>query len=153
MINVLLDTNILVYLSRSTDTDGLIEFIATEGANLYVSVVSVAEIRSLAIRNKWGPARLNLIESFWDKINIVEITQLYVNAYAQIDAYAQRLNPDFVDYPFATPRNMGKNDLWIASLAALLGLVLVTTDSDFEHLDNVFFSVRKINPSEFKRFK
>jgi len=48
---------------------------------------------------------------------------------------------------------MGKNDLWIASLAALLGLVLVTTDSDFEHLDNVFFTVRKINPSEFKRFK
>jgi tRNA(fMet)-specific endonuclease VapC len=47
---------------------------------------------------------------------------------------------------------MGKNDLWIASLAALLGLKLVTTDSDFDHLHKVFFEVRKINPEEFIQF-
>jgi tRNA(fMet)-specific endonuclease VapC len=47
---------------------------------------------------------------------------------------------------------MGKNDLWIASLAALLNLKLVTTDADFDHLHNVFFEVRKINPSEFVQF-
>jgi tRNA(fMet)-specific endonuclease VapC len=151
-MNILLDTNILVYISRAKDTDSVINFIATEAANLYISVVSVAEIRSLAIRNKWGAPRVNLIESFWDRINVVEITQIYVNAYAQIDAYAQRLNPDFVDYPFATPRNMGKNDLWIASLAAILNLELVTTDSDFDYLHNIFFPVRKINPAEFQRF-
>ena len=39
----------------------------------------------------------------------------------QIDAYSQRLNPNFDSYPFDTPRNMGKNDLWIASAAAFLG--------------------------------
>ncbi len=151
-MNLLLDTNILVYISRAKDTDSVIDFITADGANLYISIVSVAEIRSLAIRNKWGAARRNLIESFWDSVNIVEITQLYVNAYAQIDAYSQRLNPDFIDYPFATPRNMGKNDLWIASLAALLGLELVTTDSDFDHLHNVFFPVRKINSADFQHF-
>ena len=85
-------------------------------------------------------------------MNIVDINQLYVNIYAQIDAYSQRLNPDFVNYPFDTPRNMGKNDLWIASLAALLGLQLVTTDGDFDHLNNVFFPVRKIDPEEFNKF-
>ena len=151
-MNFLLDTNILVYISRAKDTDSIIDFIAADGANLVISVVSVAEIRSLAIRNKWGTSRRNLIESFWDRINVVEITQLYVNAYAQIDAYAQRLNPNFIDYPFATPRNMGKNDLWIASLAALLGLELITTDSDFDHLHNVFFPVRKISPIDFQPF-
>jgi tRNA(fMet)-specific endonuclease VapC len=43
-----------------------------------------------------------------------------VDIYAEIDAYSQRLNPNFKDYPFDTPRNKGKNDLWIASLAALV---------------------------------
>jgi tRNA(fMet)-specific endonuclease VapC len=151
-MNVLLDTNILVYIARTKQTDSVMDFIAPGEANLYVSVVSVAEIRSLALRNNWGIPRRKLIENFWDRVNVVEITQLYVNAYAQIDAYSQRLNPGVADYPFATPRNMGKNDLWIASLAALLGLQLVTTDADFDHLHNVFFSVRKINPVEFQRF-
>lgn len=151
-MNLLLDTNILVYIARTKETDGVLEFIAPGGANLYVSVVSVAEIRSLAIRNKWGIRRLKLIEDFWDKVNVVGITQLYVNAYAQIDAYAQKLNPGFVEYPFATPRNMGKNDLWIASLAAILNLELITTDADFDYLHDVFFPVRKINPGEFQRF-
>ena len=95
--------------------------------------------------------KAQLIESFWEKVNVVEITQIYVNVYAQIDAYAQRLNPDFVDYPFATPRNMGKNDLWIASLAAILNLELITTDADLDYLHNTFFPVRKIGPSEFQR--
>lgn len=45
---------------------------------------------------------------------------------------------------------MGKNDLWIASTAALLGLTLVTTDSDFDHLNGVFFDIRKIDQAEFK---
>jgi hypothetical protein len=47
---------------------------------------------------------------------------------------------------------MGKNDLWIASLATPVGLKLVTTDSDFHHLHNVFFEVTKINPTEFVQF-
>jgi tRNA(fMet)-specific endonuclease VapC len=42
---------------------------------------------------------------------------------------------------------MGKNDLWIASLAAVLGLQLVTTDGDFDHLNGVFFDVQKLTPT------
>jgi tRNA(fMet)-specific endonuclease VapC len=41
---------------------------------------------------------------------------------------------------------MGKNDLWIASTAALLGLTLVTTDKDFDHLHLVFMEVKRITP-------
>ncbi|SEO75508.1 hypothetical protein SAMN05192574_11261 [Mucilaginibacter gossypiicola] len=47
---------------------------------------------------------------------------------------------------------MGKNDLWIASLAALLSLQLVTTDADFNHLNNVFLEIRHISPADFMRF-
>ena len=64
----------------------------------------------------------------------------------------QKANPEFSTYPFGTSRNMGKNDLWIASLAALLGLRLVTTDSDFDHLNNVFFDIRKINQKDLLPF-
>ena len=82
----------------------------------------------------------------------MEVNQLLVNIYAEIDSYSQRLNPNFNNYSFETPRNMGKNDLWIASLATLLGLKLVTTDADFDHLNNVFFEVRKIRPEDFVAF-
>jgi len=82
----------------------------------------------------------------------MDINQSHLTIYAEIDAYSQRLNPNFETYPFDTPRNMGKNDLWIASLAALLSLKLITTDSDFDHLHNVFFEVKKIKPEEFVQF-
>jgi tRNA(fMet)-specific endonuclease VapC len=151
-MNLLLDTNILVFLSRTRDTDGFVDFINPDNSTLYISVVSEAEIKSLELKNKWGAKRNDILHNFLDEVNIVEITQSYVNAYAQIDAYLQRVNPGFNNYPFDTPRNMGKNDLWIASLAALLGLELVTTDGDFDHLHNVYFPVRKIVPEEFQRY-
>lgn len=151
-MNVLLDTNILVFISRTTDTDTFVDFINPQNSTLYISVVSEAEIKSIGLKNKWGIERLDILHNFLDEINIVTVTQSYVDTYAEIDSYSQRVNPNFKSYPFTTPRNMGKNDLWIASLAALLGLELVTTDADFDHLHNVFFPVRKINPSEFQRF-
>ncbi len=115
-------------------------------------MVSEAEIKSLALRNKWGINRLNFLDSFLGTVNIIDIDQLSVNIYAEIDAYSQLLNPGFENYSFDTPRNMGKNDLWIAALSALLGLKLVTTDADFDHLHNVFFEVNKINPADFIPF-
>ena len=47
---------------------------------------------------------------------------------------------------------MGKNDLWIASLAALLGPRLLTTDADFDHLDKVFIEVNKISIESFSMY-
>jgi tRNA(fMet)-specific endonuclease VapC len=82
----------------------------------------------------------------------VDVNKLLVNIYAEIDTYSQRQNPGFDKYPFSTPRSMGKNDIWVASLAALLNLKLVTTDADFDHLHNVFFEVRKISTPEFLPF-
>jgi len=151
-MNLLLDTNILLFISRTRDTDSFVDFINPDNSSLYISVASEAEIKSLALKNKWGAKRADILHDFLDGINIVEISQSYVDIYAEIDAYSQRLNPDFKEYSFETPRNMGKNDLWIASLAALLGLQLITTDTDFDHLHNVFFPVRRILPEDFRQF-
>jgi tRNA(fMet)-specific endonuclease VapC len=151
-MNLLLDTNILMGIVRAGNYRGIMQFINPDNLIIYTSVVSEAEIKSISLKNKWGAQRIDILHNFLDEINIVEITQSYVDTYAEIDSYSQRINPNFKSYSFDTPRNMGKNDLWIASLAALLGLELVTTDADFDHLHNVFCPVRKINPVEFQRF-
>ena len=43
-----------------------------------------------------------------------------------------------------TPRNMGKNDLWIAATARALNIPLLTTDADFSHLDGTFLELQHI---------
>jgi tRNA(fMet)-specific endonuclease VapC len=47
---------------------------------------------------------------------------------------------------------MGKNDLWIATTASLLNLMLITTDDDFDHLNNHFLQIRKITSDFLKAF-
>lgn len=146
-MNLLFDTNIILTLIRSNNYDNIIGSINPENVPVYISVVSEAEIKSIAIQNNWGINRRNKLNLFLDNVNIVEISQIFVNTYTEIDSYSQCRNPAFSDYPFSSHRNMGKNDLWIASLAALLGLQLVTTDGDFDHLNGVFFDVQKLTPA------
>jgi tRNA(fMet)-specific endonuclease VapC len=119
-MNLLFDTIIILAIVRAIDNPGIVSFLNPENLPIYVSVVSQGEFKSIALQNNWGSKRRNLS------------------------------NPAFKTYSFGTPGNMGKNDLWIASLAALLGLQLITTDSD--HLNNVFLDVRKINPENFLPF-
>ncbi len=151
-MNVLLDTNIILNVIRARNPSGIINYINPENSFLYISIVSEAEIRSLALRNNWGKSRIQVLNNFLNQINIIEINQILVNIYSEIDSFSQRLNPSFQNYSFNTPRNMGKNDLWIASLAALLGLKLVTTDADFDHLQGIFLEVRKIKSDDFQKY-
>ena len=151
-MNLLFDTNIILAIVRAIDGPGIISFINPENLPIYVSVVSEGEIKSIALQNNWGSKRRDLLDTFLDQVNIVDVTNFNVNIYTEIDAYSQAANPAFSTYPFGTSRNMGKNDLWIASLAALLGLRLVTTDSEFDHLNNVFFDIRKINQKDLLPF-
>ncbi len=151
-MNLLFDTNIILTVVRAKNHHGIIQYLNPDNVPVYVSVASEAEIKSIALRNSWGINRRNKLDNFLDQINIVEINQLYINTYIEIGSYSQRRNPAFINYPFKTPRNMGKNDLWIASLAALLGLNLVTTDIDFDHLNQVFIEVNKIPLESFRSF-
>jgi len=145
-MNYLLDTNIFVQLSKSKKPSAFLKtLIEEEDARIYISIVTLAEARSIAFRNAWGETKWNILDSIIKRLTVVDINESLLNAYVHIDAYSQRRNPSFQEYGFATPRNMGKNDLWIASTAALLGLTLVTTDKDFDHLHQVFMEVRRIS--------
>lgn len=142
-MNLLLDTNILILLAKDYQRR-LISKINPENRKIFVSVVSVAELKSIAMQNNWGAKKWLVIHAILEEAIIVEINENLVDTYAQIDAYSQRRNCSFSHYPFATPRNMGKNDIWIASTAALLGLRLVTADLDFNHLHGVFIDISMV---------
>jgi tRNA(fMet)-specific endonuclease VapC len=62
--------------------------------------------------------------------------------YAEIDVYSQSHHP-ILRLP-TSARKMGKNDLWIAATAAILNATLLSTDADFEHLDNLFLYFERI---------
>jgi tRNA(fMet)-specific endonuclease VapC len=96
----------------------------------------------------WGKKKWQIIDIILDECILVEINENLVETYSQIDSYSQKKNPNFKDYSFATPRNTGKNDLWIAATASFLNLTLFTTDLDFDHLHSIFMDVRLISQSE-----
>jgi tRNA(fMet)-specific endonuclease VapC len=85
-------------------------------------------------------------------LHFIKISDILIPSYIGIDAYSQRNHPDYKNYPFETPRNMGKNDLWIAATASILNLKLITTDQDFNHLDATFLSLQNVLQSEIKMF-
>jgi len=145
-MSILLDTNILLYLIKGTNRQSLYKKINPQNERVYLSIVSVGEIKTIALTNGWGKSKQSIMGLLLNEVPILEINESLVETYTQIDAFSQCRNPAYPEYPFKPPRNMGKNDLWIAATAALLGLKLVTTDADFNHLHNVFIEVERLKP-------
>ncbi|MEK7254307.1 MAG: PIN domain-containing protein, partial [Bacteroidota bacterium] len=107
-------------------------------------VVTIGEIRSIAIQSQWGDARMIKLFQFIQKFPIADIhVETIIERYAEIDAFSQGRLPG--KSLGMSARNMGKNDLWIAAIASTLGLSLLTTDLDFIHLDRQFLDVVRID--------
>jgi predicted nucleic acid-binding protein len=147
-MDFVLDTNILVYFIRSDEYIQQLnnQFALFSGENfVFVSIVSVGEIRSLAYQFGWGANKLNRTNQLLQALRPFPIeNEEIVAAYAELDAFSQCCHPDFVTPPGMTARNMGKNDLWIAATTMFFNATLITTDSDFAHLSPTFFQVEKI---------
>jgi predicted nucleic acid-binding protein len=142
----LLDSNILLHYIRQNAVTALIEaqFQPFQDNNPpLTSVVCIGEIRSTAIQNSWGAKKLLAMESFFAQLLKADInTDRIIRRYAEIDAFSQNKLPN---RPLGlTARNMGKNDLWIAATASVLDLKLLTTDSDFDHLNEIFLEVNRV---------
>ena len=83
-----------------------------------ISVVTQAELFSLAKMNNWGKDRLDRLEELLNELVIVDITsnaRPILERYAAIDVASHLMN-----------QNMKKNDLWIAASAAETGAILLT---------------------------
>lgn len=142
---ILLDTNILVYVvtdKNKTLVEKIDKIILENQDEVYVSIVSVAEIKSFAYRNNWGEKREVILNSILENTNVLEVNNLLVANYIEIDAFSQGKHKT-ISSNF-TSKNMGKNDLWIASTAKYYNLTLITTDNDFNHLDPYFIKITRL---------
>ena len=144
---LLLDTNILLHLIRQDATGKRIMRdyqIYSSAHRPVISEVSIGELKSLATQRQWGQKlqddMLDLLNSF--TVMPIGFPDVY-DLYAEIDAFSQAKYPHQIAN--FTARNMGKNDLWIAATASVLGAKLLTTDADFEHLAGVFLDLQRLN--------
>lgn len=140
-----LDTNVLLFYVRGKKTRQFIdnEFGPFNDENeAIISIVSVAEIYSLAEKHKWGETKLKVINRLVDDLVIVEIRYRdLINAYVDIETFSNKTNAKRQFTGSAI--KMGKNDLWIAATAKITNSTLLTSDNDFDHLDGEYFDVVK----------
>jgi tRNA(fMet)-specific endonuclease VapC len=148
-MDICYDTNFLILFIRdSSPNENIRTLVNPEKKPEYISLVSQVELKSFAVQSKWGMPRMTKINELIDSLNVVDINNtLVLDKYVDIDTFSQRKHPTIVS-PFHTPRNMGKNDIWIAATASVLGLKLITTDGDFDHLNEILLSVNKYLPQE-----
>jgi tRNA(fMet)-specific endonuclease VapC len=144
---LLFDTNIFLLYLRELPISEFIEskYKPFDSPNeSIVSIITIAELKSIALQNNWGNSKLEKMEKFLSKFIILDVGgEDIINRYAEIDAFSQgRLNERVSNF---TARNMGKNDIWIAATASVLDAMLLTTDNDFDHLNEEFLSVAKID--------
>lgn len=136
----LLDTNVLVHYVRGdevwAEVRGRYRPFAAEPKPL-ISIVTAGELRSLALRNRWGRAKVEQMEfalGYFDEVFID--SRRLVDVYATLDAHLQ-----------AGGHSLGKNDLWIAATAVVTGSRLLTTDRDFDPLAPELLSRDWIDPT------
>jgi len=141
-----LDSNIILFYARNSDRKRIIEeqyqpF--SEDNTAIISIVTVAELISLAQRQKWGERKQKVLQKIFDSLVIVEIRYSdLIQAYVAIDTYSQGNDEN---RPLKTSaRNMGKNDIWIAATTHITDAKLLTTDKDFDHLNGEFFEIASI---------
>jgi tRNA(fMet)-specific endonuclease VapC len=53
-MNLLFDSNIILFIVRANNYKGIIDYLNPDNYPIYISVVSEAEIKSIAVQNKWG---------------------------------------------------------------------------------------------------
>ncbi len=139
-----LDTNILLALVRGNSLGLSIDTAYGLRAHLQrhvVSVVSQAELLVLADRKNWGQAKRDAVHLMFENLVV-----LPVDGEALLRAYVEVSRADMAWRE--GPRNMGKNDIWIAATAVSSGLPLLTTDKDFRFLDGDLVQVLWIDPNQ-----
>lgn len=141
------DTNILVYALRKSEflEDLKLRYRLDDTlSNVYISAVTVGEIHSIALRNRWGKERMASLSKLLASLTTIFANDepFFIQMYSEIDNYSQSHHPTLKLKGSA--RKMGKNDLWIAATAAVAQGTLISTDADFTHLDGLFLFFDKI---------
>ena len=144
----ILDSNILLLLVRENvfiQNEVQKRQIFSPQNQVNISIVTTGELYSLAMQNNWGQNKYLKLDNLILRLRPLPIdSQDLVDAYAEIDTYSKSKHPTLKLPVGQTAVKMGKNDLWIAALTHILDATLLTTDADFDHLDDIFFKVERI---------
>jgi len=140
------DTNIVLHYIRRSNVMTTVERDfdpLSPASESWISAVTIGEVRSIAMQNRWGEKRLTQLDTFLSRFLVADVNiATLLHRYAEIDSFSQGNHPSIAS-SFSS-RNMGKNDLWIAATASVLEATLLTADSDFDHLNGVFLQQVKI---------
>lgn len=152
-MNYLLDTNIVIIYSKNGKIAKQIEKdyrIFAREHNLAISIVTLAEINSIAHQLRITGKRRDHLDRMLGKIYQIDISSKDIlQKYEEIDAYSQGKHRT-IKSPFSA-KNMGKNDIWIAATASALNIPLITTDKDFTHLNGVFLQLVLVDIAKYKQ--
>jgi tRNA(fMet)-specific endonuclease VapC len=148
-LQVIYDTNILLQILRNPKSIATLQSkLSSSEIEGCISIVTVAEIRSLAFQFQWGNIRRDKMEEAILSLPILDISVPEIlDRYVEIDCYSKGKHPVLASEFSAV--KMGKNDLWIAATAAVYQCKLSTTDLDFQHLCPRFVDVVYMSPNEF----
>lgn len=139
----LLDTNIIVHLMRNKALGQYINttYHLTDALHLSaVSVITVGEMYSLAGKWGWGESKVEKLDDLLNEIVWIDINHADIlHVYGEIDSTSRR-----------DGRPMGENDTWIAATAKATGMILLTTDKDFDYADQTFLSRIWIDPESYR---
>jgi len=151
MKNIVIDTCVFIHIVRDTVTGrNCLHAIEAydEMANVIVSVVTKAELESFIAQNNWGRHKIERLNALLEEITYIDISnadRLLLDSYTGIDAFSKRKIVDRNgNLLVGAAKKMGKNDLWIAATAYSLDVPLITTDGDFDHLNNTMLNVLKV---------
>lgn len=151
-MDYLLDSNIILIYSRNDTVAKNIEakYQIFSGDNrLGISIVSKGEIEASILKSGLGAVRKERIRELMSRLTEFGIHfEEVIGRYAEIDAYSQgKIRKQSINF---SARNMGKNDIWIAATASVFDLKLVTTDQDFDHLQDDYIDLLYISLDEMK---
>jgi len=120
----------------------------SDNPSFIVSTVTKGELEAIKVQQKWGEPRCKALINFLENVTYVDIYNQdmdLINAYAKIDAYSKRKATDKNgNLLTGSAKKMGKNDLWIGATAYSLDIPLLTTDGDFDHLNETLLNVIKV---------
>lgn len=146
MRKFVLDTNILLHYVRQSELVQEVERelnLLSQNAIPMIASVSIGEMEGFVQRQEWGQAKINRLKKLVEKIAVIDIAAAddqLMNAYATLWNYSKNALPGD---KLGKSIGIGQNDVWIAALAHTAKAALVTTDGDFDHLNDKWITVHK----------
>lgn len=117
---------------------------------VFTSVVCVGELLALAEKRGWGDGKRSKLKEVLAYFPVLDINnQGTLRAYALIDAWTRGKEVEAPGQasPLKPAASMTQNDLWVAATAHESQAILLSTDTDFERLEGIWFEFHYVDQS------